>query len=427
MKKDIIKVLPNNFNYALERTALLRRQALKDPKMKCTLIETFDELISAGWLAPVDTALKKNSCWYLPFFLTKQKKPRVVFDGAASYKGFSLNGAVYPGINLLNGLVEVLTRFRLGKYACMADLSKCFFQVFMPEDQRDLFRLIWYEDNDIDRGVIKIFHFTRHVWGINSSSYIALLAIDCLVNENPTNACQLTLSAVERNSYMDDFLLSSDSLDDFEKVSQESMLLFASRGFKLRKWVAHGLSKSVLSFVPSCDLITNLKEIDLCSQSLPDSKALGLVWVVESDRLRVCSSRKLIEVSTRRQMLSVLASQFDPLGILAPCLLGGKLILQKAVTSNLAWDDKLPDDIMSDWKTWAKSMEKIIDCYSIPRYCFGNEKINKNTSSQVKYQLHGFCDASNYALSCVVYLRQIVEDRCDVGFLMGKSKVVLKN
>ena len=88
-------------------------------------------------------------------------------------------------------------------------------------------------------------------------------------------------------------------------------------------------------------------------------------------------------------MLSVLASQFDPLEILAPCLLGGKLILQRAVTSNLAWDDKLPDNIMSDWKTWAKSMQKIVDCYYIPRYSFGNEKINKNTCSQVKYQLHG--------------------------------------
>ena len=30
-------------------------------------------------------------------------------------------------------------------------------------------------------------------------------------------------------------------------------------------------------------------------------------------------------------------------------------------------------------------------------------------------------------LSCVVYLRRIVEDRCDVGFLIRKSKVVLKN
>ena len=55
------------------------------------------------------------------------------------------------------------------------------------------------------------------------------------------------------------------------------MLLFASGGFKLRKWVANNLSKSVLSFVPSCDLNTNLKEIYLCSKSLPDFKALGLV------------------------------------------------------------------------------------------------------------------------------------------------------
>ena len=47
-------------------------------------------------------------------------------------------------------------------------------------------------------------------------------------------------------------------------------------------------------------------------------------------------------------MLSVLATQFDPLGIFALCLLGGKLILQRKVTSKLAWDDKLPDDIMSD-------------------------------------------------------------------------------
>ena len=202
---------------------------------------------------------------------------------------------------------------------------------------------------------------------------------------------------------MDDLLLSSDSLHDLEKVSQESMSLFASHGFKLRKWVANNLSKSVLSFVPSCDLITNLKEIDLCSQPFPDSKALGLVWAVESDRLRLCSSRKSIEVSTRRQMLSVLASQFDPLEILAPCLLGGKLILQRTVTSKLAWDDKLPAGIMSDWKTWAKSMEKIVDCYSIPGYCFGNEEINKNICSQIKYQLHGFCDASNYALLCGVF------------------------
>ena len=82
---------------------------------------------------------------------------------------------------------------------------------------------------------------------------------------------------------------------------------------------------------------------------------------------------------------------------------------------------------MSDWRTWAESMEKFIDCYSIPQYYFENEEVNKNTCNQVKYQLHGFCNASNYALSCEVYLRQVVEGCSDVGFLMGKAKVVLKN
>ena len=71
----------------------------------------------------------------------------------------------------------------------MVDLSKCSFQISMLEDQRDLFRLIWYEDNKIDRGVNKMYHFTRHIREINSSSYIALLTINRLVNKNPTNAC----------------------------------------------------------------------------------------------------------------------------------------------------------------------------------------------------------------------------------------------
>ena len=79
--------------------------------------------------------------------------------------------------------MEVLTRFSFGKYGCMADLSKCFFQIAMTEDQRDLFRLISCEDNDIDRGVTKIFHLIRYIWGINSGSCIALLAINRLVNE----------------------------------------------------------------------------------------------------------------------------------------------------------------------------------------------------------------------------------------------------
>ena len=78
----------------------------------------------------------------------------------------------------------------------MADLSKCFLQVSVPENQRDLLRLVWFRNNEIDEREIQIVKFTRQVWGVNSNPYIALFAIEKLVAENPTNATNLTLSVV---------------------------------------------------------------------------------------------------------------------------------------------------------------------------------------------------------------------------------------
>ena len=44
-----------------------------------------------------------------------------MFDGAATFEGLSINHAVLPGVNLLNNLTNVLIRFRVGTFACMAD------------------------------------------------------------------------------------------------------------------------------------------------------------------------------------------------------------------------------------------------------------------------------------------------------------------
>ena len=50
--------------------------------------------------------------------------------------------------------------------------------------------------------------------------------------------------------------------------------------------------------------------------------------------------------------------------------------------------------------------------------------MNFETES-AKFQLHGFCDASNSAFCCVVYLRCIFDDRVEVKFILGKSRLVL--
>ena len=130
LKSDIVNSLTNYFHSAVDRTATFRKKALKGVGLKRILADTFHELIDKGWLVPVvDSEFDHDKCWYLRFFVSKQDKPRVVFDGAGTFQGLSLNDAVFPGVNSLNGLVGVLNRFRLGRFACMADLSKCFFLV----------------------------------------------------------------------------------------------------------------------------------------------------------------------------------------------------------------------------------------------------------------------------------------------------------
>ena len=127
-KSDVLKILPNNYESALKCTLSLRRNAARNSELKSILLDTFAELLREEWLVPVDGASVDDHAWYLPFFVTNTAKPRVVYDGAAELKGMSISQAVLAGENLLNGLVDVLIRFRLGRYTCVADISKCFFK-----------------------------------------------------------------------------------------------------------------------------------------------------------------------------------------------------------------------------------------------------------------------------------------------------------
>ena len=130
MKSDVVEKLPNKYVCAVNRTEALRRSAVRNAHTQQMLTETFREVITEGWIVPVNSDKDPDGpCWNLPFFVTKQDKPRVMFDSAATFKGLSINYAVLPWVNLLTNLPNVLMRFRVGIFACMADLSKCFFQV----------------------------------------------------------------------------------------------------------------------------------------------------------------------------------------------------------------------------------------------------------------------------------------------------------
>ena len=125
---------------------------------------------------------------------------------------------------------------------------------------------------------------------------------------------------------MDDLLITAQSLADIEVISRESKSLFESRDSRLRKWSANHLAKPVLLSIPKCDFGSNIREIDFSSNPMPDSKALGLIWDVEKDCLKVYCNKNLTMPArlSRREMLHFLAGHFDPLCFIAPYLLEGK-------------------------------------------------------------------------------------------------------
>ena len=151
--------------------------------------------------------------------------------------------------------------------------------------------------------------------------------------------------------------------------------------------------------IPRSDLSPCVSNIDLGVQPLSNFSALGLTWDTRRDILRI-HCREFEEASTKREMFSQLSSQFDPLGMASPFLLGGKLILQRVSSSGVSWDDVLPDDIRKDWKKWLASLG-LLEEFSIPRNCLP-DCAPHGTSTK---QLHGFTDVSNSAYSCVIYLR----------------------
>ena len=67
------------------------------------------------------------------------------------------------------------------------------------------------------------------------------------------------------------------------------------------------------------------------TRPLPTGKVLGVIWDAERDEMSSCVPNELVDAhkpATKREILRVVASVFDPLGFASPFVLLAKLQLQ---------------------------------------------------------------------------------------------------
>ncbi|XP_033227916.1 uncharacterized protein LOC117179862 [Belonocnema kinseyi] len=106
---------------------------------------------------------------------------------------------------------------------------------------------------------------------------------------------------------------------------------------------------------------------------------------------------------------------FDPLGLLGPCIILAKVLMQKLWLEKLSWDESLSVELHLQWSEYRAQLP-YLNMIKIPRRILCTEP--------VEIQLHGFSDASKTAYGACIYLRSKDID-CNIytNFLCSKSRV----
>ncbi|XP_033762629.1 uncharacterized protein LOC117344089 [Pecten maximus] len=413
-------VMPNNIKQAEQRLASLARRLDKDEHFRCEYTKFMDKVIGEGYArkVPLEEIHKDDGhVWYLPHhgvYHPRKHKLRVVFDCAARYRGTSLNDQLLQGPNLTNTLVGTLIRFRQEEIAIMGDIDSMFHQVHVPPQDANFLRFLWWEHGDT-RQQASEYQMVVHLFGATSSPSCANFALRKTAHDCKGHFNDEVINTVLKNFYVDDCLKSLKTVNKAKSLVKDLKDVLHRGGFHIAKWISN--SREVMSSLPVDERAKEVKDLDLDQDTLPIERALGVQWCIESDIFRfkiVIKDQPL----TRRGILSMVSSVYDPLGFLAPFVLTAKVILQELCKLQLGWDDQVPNGFQDQWCLWIKDLQKLSD-FKVDR-CIKPPGFGDIQSAQ----LHHFADASETGYGTVSYLRmKNAEGKTHCTFVMGKSRV----
>lgn len=247
------------------------------------------------------------------------------------------------------------------------------------------------------------------------AQYIKNKNAEELQNKYP-NAVNATL----HNHYVDDYL---ESVDDEEACLRimEVTTIHSCEGFEIRGWVSN--SEMLMKTVPNAKPVR--KKLNLNMNQPQMERSLGLMWDPDKDIFQCDLKMKRIPETvrnglikpTKREMLRVIMSMYDPLGMLSPFTIKRKKLLQEVWTTNIGWDDQLENKEYLKWLIWLHGMSEAEKC-QIPRWY----RSRKEDPAQT--ELHICCDASERAYSAVAYWRMLYNDNTvDISFMIGRCRV----
>ena len=127
-------------------------------------------------------------------------------------------------------------------------------------------------------------------------------------------------------------------------MQQDLIDMLHKGGFSLRKWSSN--HPALLNHLAPEDVERKLL-VNMGNESV--IKALGVFWNSTTNKLMLCVSVKPDTEFTKRSVLKVIASIYDPLGLLSPITIQCKMFLQQLWQLKINWDEPLPIEKQEQW------------------------------------------------------------------------------
>ena len=226
----------------------------------------------------------------------------------------------------------------------MSDIKQAFLNVEVHADHVDFLRFLWRKNGCGD--ILITYRFLVVVFGLTPSPFLLIATIryhcekmvqDGKIDEDFVNKFLKTL-------YMDDSINGGETVEEAFDLYKKSKWIMGTAGFVLRKWSSN--NKEVMKMIKTAESATNEREEKVTSvippTTSPVKSVLGVTWDSDADEI-IYDLGKIIEnantkEATKRNVLSIVASFFNPIGYLAPITTQGKVIFQLLCKSKIKFN-----------------------------------------------------------------------------------------
>ena len=303
---------------------------------------------------------------------------RIVFNASAKQgsEAVSLNDMLDTGPSLTENLIDSLLSFRVGQYALTADIAKAFLNVGLQESDRDYVRFLWTSDVQNPSATPQTYRFRSVMFGSTSSPFLLQITL----KKHLENCVSELAPLISRSFYVDNFSTVTDNEAELYSIKKAATDCLAGAGMPLREWNSN------------CSQFN--REVG-DSQRKESPSILGMRWNTSADTLSVNNPQiSSVTSLTKRRALSICSSLFDPLGIVSPLTIRGKLLIRDLWMLKLGWDEEVDQMYVNQLNELIVEFNQV-DLVAVPR----SAGLKDET-----FELHIFTDASSQAYGAVAYL-----------------------